>query len=193
MEQKVPLIVWSGGVDSTLCLLNELKTNDVVDTVYFRLGNNSKQTRMELIAIKKIRKLLQKDNKIINLQIQEIAALPSNNNLFLPQPALWISNIVYFINSSRHNRIVFGYIKGDDFWHIKTEFESLYLNLCKIVCVENDSPSLYFPYEWWTKKQIKQEMKKKYKNVYKLISYCENPEEGKPCEKCGSCLQHKSA
>jgi len=64
---------------------------------------------------------------------------------------------------------MFGYIKGDCFWHIKHEFETLYKLFPKVVCLNKFKwPELEYPLEWFTKEQI---LKDYYLIVSRLVPY----------------------
>jgi 7-cyano-7-deazaguanine synthase in queuosine biosynthesis len=61
-DDKIPLVVWSGGLDSTYNLVNHISNNQQVDTVYIKLLNNEKKTEKELAAREEIKKLLKLPN-----------------------------------------------------------------------------------------------------------------------------------
>jgi len=203
------LICYSGGFDSTALLLNELQNGYHVDTCYFELPNNTGAQSIELKNRKKILKYVSKITKdpemsgtLGNDVVYNLYTKFDNRvYLHLQQAYLWIQFLILKVDLSKYDRVVFGYVKYDDFWHFKNEFIELYNSSVKLTVHKNTS-KLVYPFEWCTKKDVlkwydtenfyNKNVSKYIKKIEKLTFYCETPVDGKACKKCDSCKRHKS-
>ena len=78
---NLPLIAWSGGVDSTANIISTFSNKIPFETVYIKLPNNSKQQKNELKARKRISKKLKElfgNYHIKDTEIEFVGILPAN-------------------------------------------------------------------------------------------------------------------
>jgi 7-cyano-7-deazaguanine synthase in queuosine biosynthesis len=208
------LLIWSGGLDSTAILLDNIRKGIHVDLCYIDIENNSPKSEAELGAREIIKTIIK--NKYYPKYFYNSYERRLNHGLIncgslanFFQPALWITSLIYGYNKDwNYQSIVFGYIKGDCFWHIKHEFESLYKLFPKLVCLDEFKwPDLNYPLEWFTKEQILNDyylIDDMGKEILNYIWTCEKPNRKgfdydnrnenlalTPCESCEPCKKLK--
>jgi hypothetical protein len=169
---KRTILFWSGGLDSTALLLHMVANPDKfsrVDVVSCEVDctNNVKEDKGAREAIIKQLDNYDKEWKqrftIIDLK-QELRFVGH-----CIQAALWA-----FVagTSGRHNEdleFYMGYIKGDDFWHFRTDFEDAVRSMAK-VSTEQNQISFVYPWEWQTKRELLQNFVR-YPNVFYDLSW----------------------
>jgi 7-cyano-7-deazaguanine synthase in queuosine biosynthesis len=192
---KVPLISWSGGVDSTANVINYFANSIPFETVYIKLPNNDKQQKYELKARTRILKELTKlfGNYHIKDTVIDFVGVLQDRNI-LVQPYIWATALSYNIDMTKYNSLVFGYIKEDDFWHIKAEFETVIHASHKLLLSDGKVPELTFPLEWLDKSTIIEKYYNYDKEVKKILDmtyYCEGSTIS--CGKCNKCNEFKTA
>ena len=57
---KKNLVLWSGGLDSTHLVYDNLSNGNKVSALYIELTNNDTKVKLEKAALKKMTKILQK-------------------------------------------------------------------------------------------------------------------------------------
>lgn len=191
MDEKRPLVLWSGGTDST-CLVIDLLTQGDIDIMYVDLENNENQQKHEKNAIQKLRCVISDANlkgKIINEHSFGYKTISVTKMMYV-QPALWINAVAFIANVNIHSGVHLAFVKYDDVWHYKTEINAVYNAMNNLVC-DGVTVPLVFPYEWSTKVDLINDLKNfiYYKQVMNLIYYCEAG--GKEhCGECSSCKRH---
>ena len=194
MSDKRPLILWSGGFDSTALVIDKLHDGDV-DVMYVNLNNNERAQHFEAKAIKKLKRIIADANlpgKILNEHYFGYDNIVVTKQVFA-QPALWLQAATFIVNPEHHSEVALAYVKGDDIWHYTTELKNAYKALLELTCNDADVVPLRFPFEWCTKAGILDSLQHfvYYKQVMKTIRYCEGHER-KPCGVCTSCQRHTS-
>ena len=186
------LIVFSGGLDSTALLAREFKdAKEDFETCYIPIYNNQNQYRKEMKARTKIIKRLQDlypYSKFKGDNIFEYAnhTLFGNESVLFMMTFVFLTTLVWNIGY-KYQTISFGFVKGDDFWHMKTEFLEAFKSLYQCSYYGHGEVKIEFPIEWSSKKVLYNELETI--NIENLISYCEiakNP----PCGECVSCKRH---
>lgn len=199
--EKEYLVVWSGGLDSTAIIKNYLEKGYTFNTVYFQLENNELKSKMELKRRKSIKRLLERnfdykfDDKVITIP----KIIPLHNTIInFYQPHLWILGLVYTLQKHRrYEKVSFGYIKHDDFWHVKNSIIESYQALLDTCAIDDNikTPSLHYPFEWKTKDNILDEFYNDNlgRQLLPLIWTCENVipkrKTGILCGNCKPCKQ----
>lgn len=188
-----PLIVWSGGVDSTYVLNWYLQYGISVHVCYIILNNNKDKVKKELKARKNIRKLLDKKypNKIlsdrifdrifdrINIPVDVIKGWRG----FDVQCSVW--SWATALCSKNISEIVFGYVLGDSFWKYKKKFIKAYKSNYRLFWISKDIPNINFPLSDHYKVDVyKKSMNEEW---YKLCWVCERPTNNKKSPECGEC------
>ena len=193
MSEKRPLVLWSGGTDSTCLVIDLLQQNDI-DIMYVNLDNNVKQQRQEKKAITKLKCIIKDANlkgQIINEHAFGYESIDVSKSVYA-QPALWVVAASYIADVKMHDSVQVAFVKHDDAWHYKTEIHNVYNAMNNLIC-DGDIVPLTFPYEWNTKVDLVDNMESfmYHKQVMNLIYYCESGEK-EHCGECPSCKRHKS-
>jgi len=191
--KKRPLILWSGGFDSTILLINELHKTDV-DVLYVNLENNTRQQKREQRAIKKLKVIINDANlqgKIINEHSFGYQTIKVSKKSYT-QPCLWLMASSFIANSDIHSSVKIAYVRYDDAWHYKGEMLNVYNSLNSLICQEK-MVDLEFPFEWHTKSDLYEIVRDftYIDQIMKTISYCESNYEDR-CNDCDSCKRHQN-
>lgn len=187
------LVLWSGGCDSTLVLLNLLKEHRAenkgwVTTVSFNHDNiaaskESRAARRSLQAwFKKERYLhLHSEVTISHSGYREVEKGDG-----LSQPAIWLTHALNYLKVEED--LYAGYIQSDDFWHRFDGFEMATKGLFQMI---GKKGKVYFPLQWFSKAEVIKDLEKA--KILNLCWYCESPKSGKPCGNCPPCRTHITA
>lgn len=147
---KIPLVLWSGGLDSTYIVWDHLSKDEPIDTLYVKLNNKEKSERetKSRLLIKNL--LNQYSISIRNSYEIEMPVLGVSHNVTFTQPLLWLMSITLILDPDIHSHVELGYIRGDDYWHVKDYVEKscYYLDL---TCHIKHGLSIKYPLEWMTK------------------------------------------
>lgn len=123
------IVIFSGGLDSTTCLLKAVantKKNDQLFLYYFELGNNVTKTWCEKNAINAMLEELKSENLIdhkITVDFQVLGQVSDINQYcgsIPPQTMLWLDRLKIELHKyvddvkSNNVEIYLGYTKGDD-------------------------------------------------------------------------------
>jgi 7-cyano-7-deazaguanine synthase in queuosine biosynthesis len=198
-----PLIVFSGGMDSTVMLHRFLQQGDV-HVCYFKAAQHWDKIDLELSARKKIIEHLTNltGNRVLSdtiVEMKEVVTIEkqvygdfrrSNNvpDKTWGQAYLWLFGLIYVSDASRHSKICLGNVMGD----------SIALHLDNIAAAwsflqrftKGTSVPLEFPLSLWTKDGILDALPRE---IAAKTWVCELPEEGeephirKACGKCAAC------
>lgn len=190
-DKKRPLVLWSGGLDSTALVIDLLHKGDI-DVMYVDLWNNYYLQKHEKKAVTKLKAIIADSGvkgRIVEEHTFGYHSFYPTKNVYA-QPALWLSAAVYLADPKHHSGVYIAYVSHDDAWHFKREITDAYDALNNLVCDGVKVP-LEFPYEWMSKKQLLDNMKDfvYYTEVTNLIRYCES-EQKEPCGECNSCKRH---
>ena len=145
-------IMWSGGYDSTALILKAIQENKYFSTLAITLENNECQVKAEKFARKVLREYITSylPEHRWNEHIERQLYGPVNaKNVALPQAVMWVGAAVAYCSA---NKIQLGYVKGDCFWHFKTEA----LRLADSHYFDPTQPKLEleFPFEWMEKEEL---------------------------------------
>jgi len=188
---KRPLVLWSGGFDSTTLVIDLLHDGDI-DVLYVNLENNKKMQAREKKAITKMKALITDVNLkgcILNEYTFGYGVISFTKSLYA-QPALWLQAASMIADSNNHSEVNIAYVRHDDVWHYKTEIINAYNALNQLTCPDNVVP-IKFPYEWYTKTTLLNQLKDfvYIKQILQLVYYCEEGTK-EPCGECSSCKHH---
>jgi 7-cyano-7-deazaguanine synthase in queuosine biosynthesis len=190
-KEKRPLVLWSGGFDSTCLVIDKLHDGDI-DILYIDLENNWIMQRQERRAICKMKALIKDANlkgQIINSFNFRYGMIPVTKSVYA-QPALWLQAASMIADAEHHSEVNIAYVRHDDAWHYKTEIMNAYTALNQLTSPDNIVP-VKFPFEWFTKTTLLEQLKtfEYHKPLLNLIYYCEAGTK-KPCGECSSCKRH---
>lgn len=189
MDNKVPLLLWSGGLDSTFLLLCLLQDSDV-DVVSLDGGQARMKCVAESAAREKILAYLRKDFKHRVRVIESVAKVNIANckNLTWSQPVPWLVGALGAIDASRHSSIQMAYIGGDQAVTQVAQLEQTWAGL-QALSLKQAVP-IKLPFIHWSKCDI---LKAIPFDLYELTWTCENPStEDEQCGHCRPCIDHKT-
>jgi len=192
------LIVWSGGFDSTAIVLEYIRQQKEFQTVYIQIDNNKDKMMFEESRRNTIRSLLPlefRDKLIPSLTYLDV------DRHIIHQSFHWLNMLFYGISTCDcFDNIAFGYVRGDDFWHKRHDFEKTFEHIWNLCCKDNcmKQPNLIYPLEWLNKEDI---LTKCYLNdsmgreIFEYTWTCEIPQlkDGiyESCNECNSCNNFK--
>lgn len=178
------IVLWSGGMDSTLLLYNRANEyeNDTINalTILTEAGS-TKQRSQEKKARRKLLKVLPK-----NIKHHEVKVDSTIRHQTWQMP-IWLSYLIPHVGSD--DIVSIGYLASDGytFWGLREKLLTAFNSHMKLM--GNNKAVLEFPYESFTKGWVIKELRKA-----KLLSkcwYCGEPKKGKPCGKCMKCMSYK--
>ena len=185
------ILLWSGGFDSTAILLDmrfRLQPDDILTVVSCELknANNCKEDKEARDRIKTIICSEEKYKKIADVA----CFYESKIDLELPhdccgmQAPHWatLSAISAPLGSDRKVCWTFGYIKGDDFWHFSSDFETSIKDIYKMAGGISEN-QVWYPLEWETKESILPHYVRA-KEIFDLLSWGGDSHSTKLKEKC---------
>jgi 7-cyano-7-deazaguanine synthase in queuosine biosynthesis len=194
---KVPLIVWSGGLDSTYLVWDAVSRDKTIETMYVDLNNNKTKKKREIKARKAIKKKLLKDynGNIRKDHIVKVPTLHPNKNIHLIQPLVWFLGVNLTFDPEKHTHVEFGYIRGDDFWHVRHHMDKCYQEMDNIIHNQTGI-KIKYPLEWRDKTNILQTYQEHEfgKDILPFVTSCESGEEEIPEDCCCTpCVHRKMA
>lgn len=196
MAQTVPMILWSGGLDSTHVVWNHLANNESVDVLYVNVANNEVKSNREFAAQEKIIDVLGAyPSQIRNRYKLDIGSIFPSKNFKSAQAFLWIMAVQLYFDPNLHSHVEAGYIKGDDYWHFKHHAETAHQSLSHAFH-ENPGFGITYPLEWRDKASIYADYLDQPlgKRLLEHVTWCEAPtiEIPKECS-CNPCVTMKLA
>ena len=195
-DGKCPLILFSGGLDSTYLLSERLKVTDV-DILYVKGPQGSVKSKQELQAREKILKWMEKNRpfKVRTSYIEDISGIYIHHNQQFGQINSWFFSALNNCISHLHSSVEIAYVNGDDnnlmLPSIGYAWDHMQYVLFK------DKTPLVFPLSLVSKQKILDSISV---DLYKLTWVCELAanesdtviDKYKPCGKCEACLTRKT-
>jgi len=186
MDKKVA-ILWSGGLDSTYLIYKNLLEGNTVYAYYIEINNNINKVIKEKEAMESLTKLfIDKygtafDNRGTLVYI-DVNTLYGNCLIFSQMP-IWITALQFIGNV---DEIQIGYCMNDDAISYLDDIKNIHHSFSSIKTKEIP---ISFPLSKIKKEEELNFLPEEYK---KLIWYCENPINNKPCHECCSCKRYNS-
>jgi len=186
MTSQHLIIVWSGGFDSTAVLLSagaDAATFDKITVISGDLANaNPDCSEQDRTARKNITETLHTIKPFdrynfttaTEINISEVGEGSGQSETWAFMASEAVSS------EDTYTEIRFGYIRHDDFWHFRPNFENAIYNLCEMT--GKHKPTIYYPYEWSLKRDILP-IYVKYPFIFKEISWGGDTHEVKLKEK----------
>jgi 7-cyano-7-deazaguanine synthase in queuosine biosynthesis len=193
MVDKIPLILFSGGLDSTYLLSETLRTSHA-DVLYISASQHPDKVTAEQNAIFNILKYLRpkRPYRVRKVYSLDISNLPVFTDYSFGQVPGWLFGSLATVDGAIHSRVSISYVMGDQVSLYLDSIEKAWnaLSTCsKIVLTP-----IEFPLKLTSKKKIMAEL---HPDLYKLTWVCETPikivKTGKikPCGKCDACITRK--
>lgn len=181
------LVLWSGGLDSTLALYYELTSKKSVRTITINHNKiNSNKQEKEKKARKEIKAKLLEEG--YNFHSFEINIEDNDENVSfcgLTHPIIWLPQAIFYLEPNED--LIIGWIRGDDIWHYKTHVEQIFWSMLSIM--EKDGCRLSTPLEFENKYDVLSQMKKY--GLEDICWWCEEPTSvGMSCGSCDPCKNY---
>jgi hypothetical protein len=152
-DPSIPLVLYSGGMDSTLMLYTELLKGSA-DTLYVENNGTSGRSFMERRAREKAMDWFLSDHgkdlkgrvlqdKVINLN----ETLVQVKGYKMVQPLAWLIAGLMAFDKNRHSELQIGYILGDAAPVKSAELEAFWRNAYALMhwCMPQNAPPVRFP------------------------------------------------
>lgn len=115
-----------------------------------------------------------------------------NNKTLVPQPFLWICNLVNHMSAPYPDEIRLGYIFGDCFWMFSEHFIQAFESMFKMAHLSDNAPKLVFPLKMNKKYDLAYIIPKGvvWHKIQSMTWTCEYPlvnEETGMVSECGEC------
>lgn len=200
--KKIPLVLFSGGLDSTFMLWRYLQKS-AVDVLYINGGQGDMKMHKENTARSDILNALLSHDPVRTphkvdkkLQPRNTVNFGSSTMQFKQTPA-WLMGALEVVDPSRHSCVAIGNVMGDEMWGWSENIIGAWDHLCQLS--HDVKVPLEFPLKCWSKFRI---LKHLPPSLYKNIWYCEMPKmvdkedlDGLkkivPCGSCGACVTHQ--
>lgn len=187
------IVVWSGGADSTLILLDELLRTRGVGVVALTLEhpqiNDAPQRALQSRARLAFKRWLRKTHQISFEHRQPQVLLPKEcfAGRYVGQHGLFLAHLFPYMapQGAEKVEVLFGYIRGDDHWHGRHEFRQAFSALADMAYA-GPQMSLEYPLEWTRKEEVLDRLAKA-KVPPEAWFTCDNPVAGKACGRCLKC------
>lgn len=194
MSKMNTLILLSGGLDSTTCLLKLLsETDDNIHALYVDVDNNDDKAWCEKNAVKKILKETEKSFRTIEYTKCKISIPKSEARDISLQPLMWLSQAAFYMSSidSKNRRVCLGYTQNDSIINrlesLRTAWGNIYKSL--IDGGVSNVPKIYTPILKQSKEQsinyIKKIEKRYELSILKSLWICEDPKFTVNTDFCG--------
>lgn len=209
----VNVILFSGGLDSTLlltstveaientCSMNggfrtkEILVISVEADFSFKKVDRERDAREKILAYLRSKhpSVKIRHNKLgISIRDFSIAPDPANTQILF-----WLYALVNGIPVNKQNTtsILFSFIAEDQVTHTYKEIEEVIRLSCSIGKLDSDivKPKNFFPMKSVRKFEVVGEMMRNHRDLFEIVTYCENAGEQDFCGKCNPCKLMKSA
>lgn len=194
-ENPVPLVLLSGGLDSTFLAFKLLKETDI-DILYVEGRQDPNKAKAEKRALETIIPTLKanSDFKIVNCFIAKNVDLGFIRMQFA-QPTYWLFSALHAYNDKIHSKVCMAYINGDGISSSLPYLKKAWDNLAAVVKFK--AVPLEFTLELYTKLDILNLLPKEYiDNSWScelpvVDDVIQNVPQFEPCGKCPACITRK--
>ena len=183
--KKIKIVIWSGGMDSTLLIYDFAKRGYNVWAYSFEnIVFNQRKMENESQARKRFLQFAKSEGLIIHhrhIKVRSEVGIGSKGYAF---PGISLCTVMpYFVNRCD---VVFGFVRGDCFWRCSKDFIRAFYSMSRVF--EYKNIRLLFPWKGFNKKQLGRRFIKS-GIPEDCIWVCEMPEKrGDDFVKCGKCL-----
>lgn len=205
MKERIPLVLFSGGADSTAVLEMRLMDSNcdiLVSSHYF----HPNKVIAEAAAREKIIAHLNATSEFRIKKIYDVRktlVAPSTGNMNYQQMLAWLFAAIYTVDPERHSMVDMGYVGGDDALQRLDKLSQTWDMMVETSMVGRwdhekrrhmplDLP-LVFPFRWMSKKDVYHRLGKQ---LFDMTWSCELPRDGEgdgalPIA-CGHCVPCKT-
>jgi hypothetical protein len=186
------LVAWSGGADSTAVLQHyaEASSVDYPVRAISIVGHPQllkpfmhaqEWARLNYLAWAKKKGMHIKHERISMSGNFELRTTEDNH--WRAQPLLWLSVLIQEVGDG--DEVLLGYIRHDNFWHVRNLFADAFAAGCALKGV---TATLNFFGEWWSKADVLERLRKA-RVPDRCWFTCESTPDGKPCGTCSKCKE----
>jgi 7-cyano-7-deazaguanine synthase in queuosine biosynthesis len=186
---KVPLVLLSGGMDSTYLVSYMLAEDGPIDILYVNGGQAQEKMKLELEARDRLIEFMNREypNKIQRqYEILQPVYLHDGQSKKWNQPNSWMQGAYRVLDAKRHSCVRVAYVDSDGAYfgkhlqHVEDQWNSMLKH-----GFHGDPIPLEFPLLHMTKLNVLEEIDKR---LLPMVWVCEMPSEGKACQKCSPCM-----
>lgn len=201
IQDKVPLVIFSGGLDSTRVLDHALGLYENVDVLTIELIGQINKISREKKAVTKILDIFRSKRelspttygKVRNYDTSRVNGYrPVDGGMALNQAPGWLAEALHHCRRDT-SEVMMGYVKGDDqsllFSDMRMAWEHL-LNTCGQNLTTSIRPILTSPFLFWSKEEI---LTIPGMEAFAHVSWCESLDTGTDCGQCKSCHRMMAA
>lgn len=194
-EPSTDLVVWSGGADSTL-VLARLADGAVRPVRALALSAHPQLLPDQLVGQRAARQAFAAVAKKRgwSLRVAEVSYKvvgSANVSAALPQATVWLYSLLPYVADG--DRVHMGYIRGDDFWHVREAFERAFRAGCKLKGVRAE---LVYDLEYASKLDVVRGLREARVPAASVWT-CDNPIRTRrgvgQCGRCGKCRELQAA
>ena len=191
---RVPLILASGGLDSTWLLYERMQHTDV-DILYVRNPQDEAKAKVEMRALAKITDWLERamPHRVRNFYVSTLGESNTSDDTRHAQVLSWVQAAMLVGSSRHHTSVEIGYVQGDTVAQKLPDIIRAWDALKSILKL--NPVDLVFPLAYVPKSEILRAMQSE---LLALVWYCDYPgslEDGSPlpppCNECPSCIRHQ--
>ncbi len=200
-DGRVPLILYSGGMDSTLLLALETQDGKKVDTLYVDGAQAVDKIRMEFKARAGAIDALETKYgaTVVRNAYEHRIQRPQNiDHLGFSQLLPWFAAAMDHADLNQHSVVLMGYVAGDQMVSQLHNIEAAWNALS--LAVSQEIIPIKFPLKFATKREVYESLHGSFPMLKDHYWYCENPAfkivDGAattdlvPCDRCASCMSH---
>jgi len=183
---KNVFVLWSGGLDSTYLIYDNLTKGHYVRGGYVELVNNKFQVYKEKNSLCKLYDIFEANfgDQFSYTELVKFDVDNKGDYLWLPQPLIWLTSSLFI--SGSFDEIQLAYIMNDDAISYLEDLKKIHRSY---VPIAPGLPPIKFPLSKTKKEEIIERLPKQY---LKEISFCESDEEIRYCGECPSCKRMKN-
>lgn len=189
---KIPLILFSGGLDSSYLLETMLREGNV-ETLYVAGAQAPDKIEKEIEARRNIIRILEKEtgNQVLRdhrINLPNVLGGEQSvvEHTFL-QPLIWLTGAIHVTDGYRHSELLVAYVSGDQILSQLHEISQAWTSMQAFT--KRTVIPIKFPFKFVTKQNILNNISKR---VVQNIWICESPTKKRhnlvACKSCLPCL-----
>lgn len=198
-HKTVPIVLWSGGLDSTYVVYDYLRSGQTVDLIILDMmiegGSVLRQEKATNLILYEFRKLIKSGelpgriNRLIHHRINTTADRQERTVYGIHQVSSAFEAVTYMLKDY-NKEVVFGYVKDDLTIPFLNDFKEAWRLMMKIQRLKYSSEQinfeipLVFPYQNKSKEDILLELPD---NISDNLSWCNVPNVRSECGRCKNC------
>lgn len=197
-DNRYPLIVFSGGLDSTCVLDRAMSEYKYVETMYVIGNQHPNKSAIELDRRREIEKILKKKHPDCTIVKDTVFDMNTAIRMFPPvdgkldQVTTWLYAAMYIANGTKHNEVQMGYLYSDSSSVFHRDMQKAWDILMNVT--KHHPIPLKFPIEKFGKREVVRYMSLDEPELFNVAWWCEDPNTKEQAddhilfEECGHCV-----